>query len=1002
MRRLLIVISIVLCASMASAWTTTMDFESSIGFSEYGNVTLSTAEKSSGSQSARFTFDTGDDVVGYARYTFPAPLAEGTEIWIRYYLKFASNWQWSNTYVKFMRLLSTDGHMGFGGGFGNSLYISNEVHEPNPEFLASGSVTPGQWQCLEIYYKISSTAPVIRSWINGELQVNTTAYRTFDANTFSLAEWFYIWNSPYPPQLQYAYVDDVVITNEQPTARDSSGYYMIGPGSYTPPADTTAPTISSMSVSTSGTQLVVNFSEAVTGYSGITVSPSGGAATISYASGVGSSTIYYTLSRTIAYGETITAAYTKPVSNFIEDLAGNDLASPQSGISVTNYVPAPGGSAPVISNLSPSGLLSCTTDPQPITFGATTDVAATCRGSLTNTTYDLMGAGANFDTTGGTSHSSVGLPGIACGQTFTLYVQCRDGSGNTTTTPGLISASVDSASATAMSGPLRVSQNPRYFTDDSGRAIYLTGSHTWGSLQDYALTDPPPAFDFDTFLDFLTENNHNYTRMWVIAVPLEDAGGGEPFYATPFPWNRTGPGTATDGKDKFDLTSFNTAYFDRLRARVSAAKDAGIYVSLMLFEGWGMQYARHANDGFPLQAANNINSIDAGATTEALTLDDAAVTAIQEAYVKKVIDTVQDLDNVLYEIANEAGGASTAWQEYMIALIKAYEISEGYDAHPVGFTYQNGPSPGTNATLFASDADWISPGADDTDGYDYITNIRPADGSKVILLDTDHLWGVGGDSDWIFKSFMRGQNPIYMDCYDSVQAFCPESYETTRQAARTALGYTRQYAERINLVTMSPQGALASTGYALANPGYEYLIYQPSTGAFSVYLTGVDNTFNVEWFDPSTGVISTGTQITGGATRTMTPPFSGPAVLYLLPPGQAGPVILSTSPSGSQTYAAGEQEISAVTDKAVTCRWGTLSLSDYYSYSNVMAGGGTTAHTATLTGLSEGTTYTRYGRCIDAAGNQSTTFSWSWSYPASGGGLSPATLRGKFSGGYFK
>ena len=27
--------------------------------------------------------------------------------------------------------------------------------------------------------------------------------------------------------------------------------------------------------------------------------------------------------------------------------------------------------------------------------------------------------------------------------------------------------------------------NPRYFTDDSGRAIYLTGSHFWTTIQEW-------------------------------------------------------------------------------------------------------------------------------------------------------------------------------------------------------------------------------------------------------------------------------------------------------------------------------------------------------------------------------------------------------------------------------------------------------------------------------------------------------------------------------------
>ena len=47
-------------------------------------------------------------------------------------------------------------------------------------------------------------------------------------------------------------------------------------------------------------------------------------------------------------------------------------------------------------------------------------------------------------------------------------------------------------------GPLRVHpQNPRYFADGSGRAVYLTGSHTWANLQDQGPKDPPKPFDYE-------------------------------------------------------------------------------------------------------------------------------------------------------------------------------------------------------------------------------------------------------------------------------------------------------------------------------------------------------------------------------------------------------------------------------------------------------------------------------------------------------------------------
>ena len=40
-------------------------------------------------------------------------------------------------------------------------------------------------------------------------------------------------------------------------------------------------------------------------------------------------------------------------------------------------------------------------------------------------------------------------------------------------------------------GPLRVHpDNPRYFTDETGRAVYLTGAHTWNNLQNNAVYPP--------------------------------------------------------------------------------------------------------------------------------------------------------------------------------------------------------------------------------------------------------------------------------------------------------------------------------------------------------------------------------------------------------------------------------------------------------------------------------------------------------------------------------
>jgi len=46
---------------------------------------------------------------------------------------------------------------------------------------------------------------------------------------------------------------------------------------------------------------------------------------------------------------------------------------------------------------------------------------------------------------------------------------------------------------------------------------------------------------------------------------------------------------------------------------------------------------------------------------------------LQEAYVRKVVDTVNEFDDVLFEISNESRPESCAWQYHMIKFIKNYE-----------------------------------------------------------------------------------------------------------------------------------------------------------------------------------------------------------------------------------------------------------------------------------------------------------------------------------------
>ncbi len=438
-----------------------------------------------------------------------------------------------------------------------------------------------------------------------------------------------------------------------------------------------------------------------------------------------------------------------------------------------------------------------------------------------------------------------------------------------------------------ITGPLEVSrENPRYFTDGSGKAIYLTGSHTWSNLVDMSPDDPPEAFDYDAYLKWMVQYNHNFFRLWTWELMAWDTWANERdsskykiHHVAPLPYMRTGPGNALDGKPKFDLHQFNPEYFQRLRSRTEAAREQNIYVSVMLFEGWGLQHLKAGWINHPFHPVNNINGIDGdlngdGYGLEVHTLADTGITSLQTNYVRKVIETVNELDNVLYEISNENHPPSTQWQYYMIDFIHEYEKGLP-DQHPVGMTFQY--KGGSNETLFESPADWISPNPEGG----YRDDPPAATGRKLIITDTDHLWGIGGNQQWVWKSFLRGMNPIFMDPYDCKvlkRSYDPEWVEPVRKS----MGYTLAFAKRMNLIKMVPENDLASSAYCLAEKGKEYLVYLPEGNEVTVNLTDASRDLKVEWFNPNTGETVNQGKIKGGHVPVMKSPFGDDdAVLYM-------------------------------------------------------------------------------------------------------------------------
>ena len=158
-----------------------------------------------------------------------------------------------------------------------------------------------------------------------------------------------------------------------------------------------------------------------------------------------------------------------------------------------------------------------------------------------------------------------------------------------------------------------------------------------------------------------------------------------------------------------------------------------------------------------------------------------------------------------------------------------------------------------------------------------------------MITDTDHYAPGMGDALWAWKSFLRGHNPILMD-FGIIDVFNPldpslgvPAYASF-EPARYAMGDTRRYAKRMNLIDMVPRGDLSSTGYALVNPGMEYLVLQPgeTNAAFQVQFAA--GSYTVEWYSVKSRETKSGNlmRVERDGSVSFTSPFmaQGPSVLY--------------------------------------------------------------------------------------------------------------------------
>ncbi|MFQ6096851.1 MAG: hypothetical protein ACE5O2_03930 [Armatimonadota bacterium] len=458
-------------------------------------------------------------------------------------------------------------------------------------------------------------------------------------------------------------------------------------------------------------------------------------------------------------------------------------------------------------------------------------------------------------------------------------------------------ASLAFASARAAGIPaqrLEVCPRHPYYFRDGGRHILLLGISD-RSL--FAIWRNPKGADWRAYLDALADCDANYVRHNVLEWDDVLVASRYPAQWTNLTWPflRLGPGDAIDDKPRFDLTALDDSYFrDRVRPFIRHAAARGIYVELTLFDDVGARRFQRSL----YTDRNNVNEL--GLSPHEATSDAALrkpnVIAMQERYVDAVLRATHDFGNVIYEIANETGGAR--WVEHFVdyihhhpqhpgRLVSAGEQNSDYDPRrgrcDIVVKHRGG-----KFVAYATDDDVLR-------HHDLLMKFRagkPVTHNEFFLYanrstqDPDFvrkmMWGdftAGGHANFYDFSFWRGTGRTLDE---------GEPSRPWPTAITNGVAYLKKFLEDTGLPfwEMQPRPGITQSNGSIVLPlvaeTSHFLYYVLGSAPTRVRVSLPPGRFRARWYDPKVGEWIAEQAIEGSqAVSLQAPEFRDDAVLYV-------------------------------------------------------------------------------------------------------------------------
>jgi len=448
--------------------------------------------------------------------------------------------------------------------------------------------------------------------------------------------------------------------------------------------------------------------------------------------------------------------------------------------------------------------------------------------------------------------------------------------------------------------------NPHYFLFRGRPTVLVTSAEHYGAVLNR-------DFDYVKYLDALAKDDLNLTRTFVGSY-VEPSGAFNISRNTLAPapgrficpWARSDTPGYANGGNKFDLTKWDDAYFQRLADFVKQAGKRGVVVEVNLFCPF---YEETQWKLSPQNAVNNVNGIGTVARTNVYTLDrHGGLLAVHDALTRKVVAELNAFDNVYYEICNEPyfGGVTLEWQHRIAEVIAATESSLP-NRHLISRNVANGSAKIDPPHPVISIFNFHYAYPPDAVAMNYGLN-------KVI---GDNETGFRGTNDLPYRAeawhFMLAGGGLYNNLDYSFTVGHEDGtfvYPATQPgggnpAFRRQIGALKRFIEDFDFLRMKllPNAATSAAGFStrvLVEPGRACAVYvsrslddKKGGGAVAdqtvvVALDLPAGAYQLEWLNPVTGLSVKPPKVkhVGGILRLDSPPFRDDVALKVVRTGK--------------------------------------------------------------------------------------------------------------------